>query len=298
MCKKIVFIVLLLTSSLGLSSCGLTPRVKTEPDVVFITTPHRVVREMLKLAELRKDDVLYDLGSGDGRIVIAAAKDFGARAVGIEIDQELIIQSTENARKANVADRTSFRKEDIFKADIHEATVVTLFLLPGVNQMLIPKLFKELQPGARVVSHRFDMAEWKPDAALRGYGSDVYFWYIPVQVAGDWNITIYREKQSWRYTWRFYQTFQIVQGTDVKRDTAFKDVKLYGKDIEMIIENNSISLGSVMELEGRVEGDTMEGTVLAKGGPSSGEYAWKGVKVRNGSRAGVRGTREGKEDRS
>src|SRR5208283_2839569 len=155
--KKAVFIVLLLASLPGLSFCGATPpRVKTEPDVVFITTSHKVVKEMLKLAELKKDDVLYDLGSGDGRIVIAAARDFGAKAVGIEIDRDLISESTENAKKAGVAERTSFRKEDIFKTDIHEATVVTLFLLPGVNEMLRPKLFKELKPGTRVFSHRFD----------------------------------------------------------------------------------------------------------------------------------------------
>ena len=166
--RKAVFIVLLLASLSGLSFCSATPRVKTEPDVVFITTSHKVVKEMLKLAELRKDDVLYDLGSGDGRIVIAAARDFGAKAVGIEIDRDLISESTENAKKAGVAERTSFRKEDIFKTDIHEATVVTLFLLPGVNEMLRPKLFKELKPGTRVVSHRFDMGDWKPDVSLRG----------------------------------------------------------------------------------------------------------------------------------
>ena len=119
MLRKAVFAVVLFASMFELGFCSLTPRVKTEPDVVFITTPHRVVKEMLKLAELGKDDVLYDLGSGDGRIVIAAARDFGARAVGIEIDQNLINESMENAKKAGVAAQTRFRKEDIFKADIH-----------------------------------------------------------------------------------------------------------------------------------------------------------------------------------
>jgi hypothetical protein len=272
--------VLVLASLLGLSFCSLTPRVKTEPDVVFVTTPHRVVREMLKLAHVKKDDILYDLGSGDGRIVIAAARDFGARAVGIEIDEKLVAESTENARRANVADRASFRKEDIFKADIHEATVVTLFLLPGVNQMLIPKLHKELRPGTRIVSHSFDMAEWKPDAVLTGYGSNVYFWYIPAEVGGDWNITIEQGKNTWQYIWRFSQAFQVVLGMDPKKNVAFKDVKLYGVDIEMVVENNNIGVGSLMELDGRVDGDTMEGIVRVKGGPSAGEYPWKGVRVK------------------
>jgi SAM-dependent methyltransferase len=279
--RKAVFIVLLLASLSGLSFCSATPRVKTEPDVVFITTSHKVVKEMLKLAELRKDDVLYDLGSGDGRIVIAAARDFGAKAVGIEIDRDLISESTENAKKAGVAERTSFRKEDIFKTDIHEATVVTLFLLPGVNEMLRPKLFKELKPGTRVVSHRFDMGDWKPDVSLRGYGSDVYLWFIPTQVDGEWQITVYREKDPWRQIFRFHQAYQVVQGTDKEEKAEFKDIELYGKEIEMVIENNSVGAWSVMELTGHVEGNTMEGTVAVKGSPSAGEYVWKGVRIKN-----------------
>jgi SAM-dependent methyltransferase len=292
--KKAILILLLLASLLGLSFCSLTPRVKTEPDVIFVTTPHRVVREMLKLAEVKKDDVVYDLGSGDGRIVIAAARDFGARAVGIEIDQNLINESTENARKAGVAERTSFRKEDIFEADIHEATVVTLFLLPGVNQMLIPKLFKDLQPGTRIVSHRFDMGDWKPDVSLRGYGSDVYLWYIPAQVDGDWNIVVYREKGLWRHTWRFHQIYQVVRGTDAEKKAVFKNVDLYGKDIDMVVEDNSIGFGSVMELSGHVNGDTMEGTAVVKDSHSAGEYLWKGVRAKNGSSADAGTSAEGR----
>ncbi len=280
MYKKAVFIVLLLACLAGLTFCGVTPVVKTEPDVIFVTTPPRVVRQMLQLAGLRKDDVLYDLGSGDGRIVIAAARDFGARAVGIDLDQDLINKSTEHARKAGVAERTSFRREDIFKANMSEATVVTLFLLPGVNQMLIPRLFKELKPGTRVVSHRFDMGDWKPDVSLRGYGSDVYLWFIPARVDGDWDFTIYRENDPWRQTFRFYQAYQVVQGTQREKKAVIKDVKLYGKEIDMVIENNSAGSWSVMELSGRVDGDAMEGTAVVKGGPAAGDYVWKGVRSR------------------
>jgi SAM-dependent methyltransferase len=278
-----IFIAVLLASLLSVGSCSPLPRLKTEPDVVFVTTPPRVVREMLKLAEVKPDDVVYDLGSGDGRIVIAAARDFGAKGVGIEIDQNLINASLENARKAGVADRVFFRKEDIFKTDIHEATVVTLFLLPGVNQMLIPKLIEELRPGARVVSHRFDMGDWKPDVSLRGYGSDVYLWHIPARVDGEWNITVYGNGEEYSYTWRFYQTYQDIHGAD--RKTTFKELHLYGTAIEMVVENNSIGFGAVMELHGRVNGDTMEGAALVKGGPASGEYLFRAVRARRGGRA-------------
>jgi len=283
--RKNSVLALLLTASLPfLSFCSSSARVKTEPDVIFVTTPPRVVMEMLKVAALKKDDLLYDLGSGDGRIVIAAARDFGARAVGIEIDQKLIDESVENAKRAKVADLTSFRKEDIFKADIHDATVVTLFLLPGVNQMLIPKLYRELQPGTRIVSHRFDMGDWKPDVSLRGYGSDVYFWFIPANIEGDWNITVYREKEDpSRQNWGFQQTFQVARGSDRRRKAVFREIGIYGKEIEMVVEDG-MGFGSIMEMSGHVDGDIMEGTAKVTGIPSSGEYLWRGVRVKNGVR--------------
>lgn len=280
MCKKVVSVLLLFLSLSAINSCSSTSRVKTEPDVVFVTTPHKVVREMLKLADLKKDDVLYDLGSGDGRIVITAASDFGAKAVGIEIDEKLVSESVENARKANVTERASFKMEDIFKADIHKATVITLFLLPGVNQMLIPKLFEELEPGTRVVSHRFDMDDWKPDMTLRAYDSTVYFWFIPASVDGDWSITVFHEKEPWQYTFRFYQSYQEVRGKNIEKKIVFRDIKLFGKEINMLLENDSIGFGSVMELEGQVKGDTMEGTARVKGGISAGAYTWKGVRIK------------------
>jgi precorrin-6B methylase 2 len=279
MCKKYCFI-LMLAILFGLCSCTPIPRVKTEPDVVFVPTSHRVVREMLKLAHVKQNDVVYDLGSGDGRIVIAAARDFGARAVGIELDEKLVAESMENAKKEHVDQLTTFRKEDIFKADIHEATVVTLFLLTGVNQMLIPKLYSELQPGTRIVSHRFDMSEWKPDAVLYGYSSNVYFWYIPTQVEGDWDITVGRGEKPWRFLWRFNQAFQVIRATDAKNRATFKDIKLYGKDIEMTVEDDDAAFGAVFQFEGKVNGDSMAGTVTLKGSQLAGEYTWKGVRVK------------------
>jgi ubiquinone/menaquinone biosynthesis C-methylase UbiE len=148
-------------------------------DVPYVPTPERVVDKMLELAKVGPSDVVYDLGSGDGRIVIAAARKHGARGVGIDIDPQRVREARENARKAGVADRVEFREGDLFKADISAATVVTLYLLSGVNLQLRPKLFSELKPGTRVVSHAFDMGDWKPIATEKVGSSTVYYWVIP-----------------------------------------------------------------------------------------------------------------------
>jgi ribosomal protein L11 methylase PrmA len=150
-----------------------------QPDVIFVPTPHEVVDDMLRLANVHKGDVLYDLGSGDGRIAIAAAKKYGVKAVGIDIDPERIREANENARKAGVTNLVEFRQEDLFKADFREATVVTLYLLPDLNVKLRPRLWEELKPGTRIVSHQFDMGTWKPEKRLESNGRVVYFWTIP-----------------------------------------------------------------------------------------------------------------------
>jgi len=150
-----------------------------EPDVIFVPTPQTVVDEMLKLAKVRKGDVVYDLGCGDGRLVISAAKQYGTRGVGIDINPERIKESEENARQAEVSHLVSFRNEDLFEADFREATVVTLYLLQSLNVKLRPKLWKELKPGTRIVSHSFDMGDWKPEKEIDADGRKVYFWTIP-----------------------------------------------------------------------------------------------------------------------
>ena len=158
--------------------CGAAARA-AEVEVPFVPTPENVVDRMLQIAKVGPDDVLYDLGSGDGRIVIAAARKRGARAVGIDIDPARIRESRENARKAGVAKRVEFREENLFTADIGEATVVTLYLLPAVNLRLRPKLLAELKPGTRVVSYGFHMGDWKPAATAEVGNSTVYFWVVP-----------------------------------------------------------------------------------------------------------------------
>ena len=150
------------------------------PDVIFVPTPHEVVDAMLKVAKVGKDDVLYDLGSGDGRIPITAAQKYGiARGIGIDINPQRIKEANENLRKARVGERVRFVNADLFESDLSDATVITLYLLPELNLKLLPKLLKEVKPGTRIVSHAFDMGTWKPEQSLDVGGRKVYFWTIP-----------------------------------------------------------------------------------------------------------------------
>ncbi len=150
-----------------------------EADVPFVVTPQTTVDSILALAKVSSDDVVYDLGSGDGRIPITAAEEYGARGVGIEIKPELVQRARENAKISGVSDKVEFRQQDIFEADFSEATVVTMYLFPEVNIQLRPMLFEQLEPGTRVVSHSFDMDEWVPDTTIRVNGDVLYLWTIP-----------------------------------------------------------------------------------------------------------------------
>jgi SAM-dependent methyltransferase len=148
------------------------------PDIHYVPTSGGVTDAMLKLARVTPSDVVYDLGSGDGRIVIAAAKKYGARGVGVELDPDLIKTATKNAMKAGVADKVTFLQADLFKTDLSDATVVTLYLSNSINRRLESILKQQLKPGARVVSHRFDMGDWKPEADVRLEGTHVFLWTI------------------------------------------------------------------------------------------------------------------------
>ena len=158
-------------------------------DVPYVPTHEVVVEQMLALAKVTKNDVLYDLGSGDGRTVIAAARKFGTRGVGVDINPQRIKEANENARKAKVTNLVQFRQGDLFEADISQATVVTLYLLPEINVKLRPKLFKELKPGTRIVSHDFDMGEWKPERVVQVQGPNrehtLYSWVVPRNVPAN-----------------------------------------------------------------------------------------------------------------
>ena len=158
------------------------PDTSIDTDVPFVRSPKEVVVRMLELANVGANDVVYDLGSGDGRTPITAAQQFGARGVGIEIRPDLVQKARQRAEMAGVADRVDFRQGDLFKADFSDATVVTLYLLPDVNTRLRPILFEQLEPGTRVVSHGFDMDEWEPDTTVQAGDSYIYRWTIPEEV--------------------------------------------------------------------------------------------------------------------
>jgi SAM-dependent methyltransferase len=172
-----VFLTALAASSIPVFGQASAP--KRTPDVPYVPTPQPVVEAMLKLGEVKKGDVLYDLGSGDGRIAITAAKLYGVRATGIDINPERIAEAEANAKNEKVTDKVKFRNEDLFEANIGDATVVTLYLLPSINLKLRPKLWKDLKPGTRIVSHSFDMGDWEPEKKIEVEGRYLYLWRVP-----------------------------------------------------------------------------------------------------------------------
>ena len=155
-----------------------------DPDAPYVPTPERVVQEMLEIARVAPTDIVYDLGSGDGRIVITAAARFGARGVGIEIDPELVRQAADEAVRGGVAHLVRFVEGDFFAVDLREATVVTLYLLPEVNRRLLPKLLAELRPGTRIVSYKYPLGDWPPNETVRVSRGTVYVWVVPRATPG------------------------------------------------------------------------------------------------------------------
>ena len=228
------------------------------PDVVFVPTEKPVVDEMLRMAAVSGNSVVYDLGCGDGRLVITAALRYGARGVGIDIDPQRIRESNANAQATHVTDKVKFILGDLFEFDFHEATAVTLYLLPDLNVKLRPKLM-QLKPGTPVVSHDFDMGEWMPDETKRVKADRehvVYMWIVPAQVDGVWQWSMAEAGVNDRYALMLKQQFQNISGTltingkestianlvmrggDISFDTAFNH--FYGK-----VEGNRIRLQTV-----------------------------------------------------
>ena len=252
------------------------------PDIFYQATPQDVVEEMLNRAGVTRDDVVYDLGCGDGRFVITAAKKFGARGVGIDIDPVLIKKSNENARKAGVTSLIKFVEGDLFQADISEATVVTLFLFPDVNLKLRPKLLRELRPGTRIVSHGYDMGEWERDDKDRVGNKTFYYWVVPGDVGGKWHWNLLSSTGEPTYTLRLVQKFQEVKGkiNILGRDLRIADTRLTGDKLSFVVRNKSLGQEVVMQFSGRVSGDTLTGTVEVSGGFLAGKHDWMAKRIR------------------
>ena len=189
--RRISYLLALALCFNGYSASAQQPSTQQQlraPDVVYVPTPYEAVDAMLKVAKVGKSDVVYDLGSGDGRIPIMAVQKYqAARAVGIDINPDRIKEAEANLKVAGVGDRVRFLNEDLFEAKIGDATVVTLYLLPSLNLKLLPKLLAELKPGTRIVSHAFDMGSWKPQQTLNAGGSTIYFWTIPAKGTPEHN---------------------------------------------------------------------------------------------------------------
>lgn len=259
-----------------------------DPDVYYVPTPLEVVIEMLQMARVTQNDIVYDLGCGDGRIVITAAKVLGARGVGVDIDPVRIKESSENARKIGVTDRVKFIEQDLFKTDISEATVVSLYLYPELNLRLRPKLFRELRPGTRIVSHEFDMDDWKPDnmGIVRNVklyykshptvkDTHYYYWVIPAHVAGTWRWTMGTSTGEQDYTLRLVQKFQEISGgVGVKgQEVPITDARLVGDQLSFSLRNNA-QKEAVMWFNGRITGESIQGLVEFQEGPMPQIYNW------------------------
>lgn len=237
-------------------------------DVPYVPTQSEVVAEMLKLADLNQDDVLYDLGCGDGRLVITAAQKFGARGVGVDIDPERIEESERNAKRAGVSERVKFFEQDLFRTDLAEATAVTLYLFPEINVRLRPKLLRELRPGTPVVSNEFDMGEWEADRVLRVQAPDrvyvVYYWLVPVHTEGTWQWRLPSPAGPVDYTLQLHQQFQKVSGTATVNGKAalLSDVQLSGDQLHFTIQTPE-QTATATRFSGRLSGDSIRGSALS-----------------------------------
>ncbi|MCC7483593.1 MAG: class I SAM-dependent methyltransferase [Burkholderiales bacterium] len=259
-----------------------------DPDVPYVPTPPAVVDEMLRMAKVGPGDFVIDLGSGDGRIVIAAAKRHGARGFGVDIDAGLVDTARREARRQGVAARVAFHHRNLFITEIREATVLTLYLFPGVLAQLRPRLLAELQPGTRVVSHEFDLGEWRPDERAsvkvpdKPYGepkSEVFLWVVPANAAGRWR---------WRYEAgggrsvltevTLGQRFQMLEGTALAggRPARLESAWLRGSEIRLRVAGEA----GGAEFAGRISGDTIAGTARLDGG---GEVVWNAARAAGGS---------------
>jgi SAM-dependent methyltransferase len=275
---------LALTTPDGLAGQQTSAPART-PDVHFVPTDTTKVREMLTAAEVGSKDLVYDLGCGDGRIVITAVKKYGARGVCVDIDPVRIKESKSNADTAGVTQRIEFVEGDLFEQDLSKATVITLYLLPSLNERLRPKLFKELRPGTRIVSNAFDMGAWKADRTLNiktfsGMQSYAFLWIIPADVSGEWRLEP-EGRSGKEYTLALEQKFQFVSGTATSggKATPLSSVSVKGDQLSFVLRDGA-GEGQGLTFTGRVKGDRASGT--AKG--NDGAWSWTAVRTKAGSR--------------
>lgn len=258
--KNIGFVGALCAAAVAVTAAFYSITVIAQPklDIHFVPTPHEVVKRMLELAKVGPDDIHYDLGSGDGRIVIAAVKDFKAkRGVGIDLDPQRIKEANENKAKAGVGDKVEFKEQNIFETDLREATTVSMYLLTSINIRMRPKLLSELKPGTRIATHAFNMGEWKPEHEESVGGYQVYLFIVPAKVDGTW--TVEGERKMTLDLKAEFTEFGGTATVDGKQATV-KDGKITGTKIAFTVEID----GKPVKFEGTVDGNAIAGTSPGK----------------------------------
>ena len=249
-------------------------------EIPYVPTPQVVVDEMLRLAGVGPQDVVMDLGSGDGRIVITAAKKFGARAIGVELDFNLLIQSEESARQAAVQDRVKFLEQDLFKADLSQATVITFYLLPSVMRKLKPRLL-ELKPGTRLVAHDFDFEDWKPDQKTT-IRKNVFLWIVPAKAAGRWQTRLQIPPIERRLEIAFTQRYQVLTANAWLNGVQAQvwEARLDGDRLSfVVVDGTDPDNEANLYFEGRVIGNAIEGEVARGVGAARATYRWRAVRT-------------------
>ena len=260
-------------------------------DTPYVQTPQNVVDKMLEIAKVGPRDFVIDLGSGDGRMVITAAKKYGARGFGVDHDRRLVAVANQNAAKAGVADRAVFYERDLYQTDIRRATVMTIYLLPEVNIMVRPKLLSSLRPGTRIVSHDYDMGEWKPELSLemdapgktvgRDMKSKVFYWIVPATVSGTWRWQLTSGGRTQDFDMALEQMFQTFDGTVVTegRGGRIEGGRLAGDRISFSALIDEGGGAKRYEFSGRVAGDRIKGeTRITRAGESSA-IPWSAKRV-------------------
>lgn len=219
---------------------------EVKKDVPYVPTPQPVVDKMLELAAPKKGEVLYDLGCGDGRIIVTAAKKYNVKGIGVDIDPQRIKESLENAKKADVTDRVKFLNKNLFEMDFSDADILCMYLLTSVNAKLKPKILSDMKPGSRVVSHAFDMGDWKPDKTVQVEESDdrtVYFWVVPAKVEGTHEVKLKTPQGEQQATLNLKQQYQHVSGTARVggKQLQIKDGKLNGARLTFTADGQKYS---------------------------------------------------------
>lgn len=240
-----------------------TPQVgQAGKDVIWVPTPAELVEKMLQMARITPNDFVIDLGSGDGRIAIAAAKKFGARSMGVEYNPDMVSLSNREAQRQGVADKVKFVKADIFETDFSQATIITMYLLPDLNIKLRPKILEQ-KPGTRVVAHQFNMGEWQPDETATIDNRLANLWIVPAQIAGTWALRIDDKAQDLPLVIR--QSFQMLsaQYNASNATMTYTDGRVRGDEVSFTI----VGAGARRDFSGRFQGGTLSGTVRSAGSP-------------------------------